>query len=79
MIKKLQVNVLGVVENMSGGIFGSGAGKEIAKDLNLDFLGSIKIRQDYQDTSKPAALLNNEILDEYNQIIKKSLVYLESI
>ena len=78
MIKKLQVNVLGIVENMSGGIFGSGAGTEIAKELNLDFLGSIKIRQDYQDTSKPASLLNNEILDEYNEIIKKSLVNLET-
>ena len=76
MIKKLQVNVLGIVENMSGGIFGSGAGTEIANELNLDFLGSIKLRQDYQDTSKPASLLNNEILNEYESIIQKSLVNL---
>ena len=35
MIRKLKVNVLGVVENMSGGIFGKGAGKEISKELEL--------------------------------------------
>ena len=45
-------------------------------ELNLDFLGSIQIRQDYQDTSKPASLLNNEILNEYEAIIQKSLVNL---
>ena len=37
MIRKLQVNVLGVVENMSGGVFGSGAGEEISNELDLDF------------------------------------------
>ena len=33
MVRKLQVNVLGVVENMSGGVFGSGAGMEIAEEF----------------------------------------------
>ncbi len=51
--RKLTVPVLGVVENMDGffcprcgevtPIFGSGGGREIAKDMNVPFLGSIPI------------------------------------
>ena len=73
MIRKLQINVLGVVENMSGGIFGQGAGEEISKELDLEYLGDINVRADYQDTSRPASLLNNEILDEYRNITGKTL------
>ena len=78
MIRKLQVNVLGVVENMSGGVFGSGAGKEISDELDLDFLGAIALRADYQDTSKPTSLLSNEVLDEYRTISEKTLAVLAS-
>ena len=78
MIRKLQVNVLGVVENMSGGVFGSGAGKEISDELDLDFLGAIALRADYQDMSKPTSLLSNEVLDEYRTISEKTLAVLAS-
>ena len=78
MIRKLQVNVLGVVENMSGGVFGSGAGKEISDELDLDFLGAIALRPDYQDMSKPTSLLSNEVLDEYRTISEKTLAVLAS-
>jgi ATP-binding protein involved in chromosome partitioning len=78
MIRKLQINVLGVVENMSGGIFGQGAGEEISKELDLEYLGDINVRADYQDTSRPASLLNNEILDEYRNITGKTLKALNS-
>ena len=76
MVRKLQVNVLGVVENMSGGVFGSGAGIEIAEELEIPYLGSIGLRSDYQDTSKPTSLINNEILDEYRGISSKALTTL---
>ena len=78
MIRKLKVNVLGVVENMSGGIFGQGAGKEISKELDLEYLGEINVRPDYQDTSRPASLLNNEILEEYRSVTGKTLEALSS-
>ncbi len=78
MIRKLQVNVLGVVENMSGGVFGSGAGVEISDELDLDFLGAIALRADYQDMSKPTSLLSNEVLDEYRTISEKTLAVLAS-
>ena len=68
MIKKLQIDVLGVVENFTGEIFGSGAGEELANHLDIPFLGRIKMRADYRDTSKPTVLNNNEVLKEYRGI-----------
>ena len=73
MIRKLQVNVLGIVENMSGGIFGSGAGREISEELGLDFLGDVSLKEKYQDTSRPAVLLDNDILYEYRRITENAL------
>ena len=35
MIRKLKVDVLGVVENFSGEMFGSGAGEELAEEMGL--------------------------------------------
>ncbi len=40
---RLKVPVLGVLENMSGEIFGEGGGKQIAEELELDFLGTIPL------------------------------------
>ena len=40
MFRTLEVPVLGVVENMSGP-FGSGAGRTVADDLNVPFLGTV--------------------------------------
>jgi ATP-binding protein involved in chromosome partitioning len=41
MFEKLEVPILGVVENMSGEIFGTGAGEKLAADYEIEFLGSI--------------------------------------
>ena len=72
MIRKLQVKALGVVENFSGEIFGSGAGEELAEELGLEFMGRLALRRDYLDTSKPTALLSNEVLAEYGGIADKA-------
>jgi ATP-binding protein involved in chromosome partitioning len=36
--KRLEVPILGVVENMSGEVFGQGGGEQAARDLRVDFL-----------------------------------------
>ncbi|NJN84221.1 MAG: Mrp/NBP35 family ATP-binding protein [Caldilineaceae bacterium] len=41
--KGLEVPILGVIENMSGEVFGSGGGQEAAKQMRLDFLGRIEL------------------------------------
>jgi ATP-binding protein involved in chromosome partitioning len=41
--QKLGVPVLGIVENMSGDIFGSGGGERAAAEMNVPFLGRIPL------------------------------------
>ncbi|PKB60128.1 MAG: hypothetical protein BZY65_01750, partial [SAR202 cluster bacterium Ae2-Chloro-G2] len=77
MIRKLKVNILGIVENFSGSIFGAGAGKEIAEELALDYLGHLDIRSEYLDSNLPASLINNDILSSYRAISKKALASLQ--
>ncbi len=39
--EKLEVPIIGVVENMSGPIFGTGAGEQLAETYDTDYLGSV--------------------------------------
>jgi len=41
--ERLEVPIIGVVENMSGDVFGSGGGQEAAKRLRVDFLARIPL------------------------------------
>jgi ATP-binding protein involved in chromosome partitioning len=68
MIKKLNVEVLGVVENFTGEVFGTGAGKQLSEDMGLDYLGQIALRSDYRDDSVPTVLASTEVRAEYDLI-----------
>lgn len=43
MFRQLNIPILGVVENMSGGVFGTGGAKGMAAQHNVPFLGEIPI------------------------------------
>ena len=43
MFRQVQIPVLGVVENMTGEIFGRGGAKKKAEEMNIPFLGEIPI------------------------------------
>lgn len=43
MAGRMGVPVLGVIENMSGKVFGSGGGERAARELGVDFLGRIRL------------------------------------
>src|SRR5439155_1704810 len=43
MAQKTNMRLLGVIENMSGEVFGSGGGQELADDLHIPMLGSIPL------------------------------------
>lgn len=43
MFEQLKVPIIGVVENMSGELFGSGAAQRLASQYNLEYLGSIPL------------------------------------
>ena len=68
MIKKMNVNVLGVVENFSGGVCGEGAGDELANEMDLDFLGRHELLPDYMNSDKPTLLESNKVKQEYERL-----------
>ena len=69
MVRKMNLPILGVVENLAGEIFGEGAGEDLANQMDLKFLGRLSLRPDYRDTSKPTVLLSNKVRDEYQTIV----------
>ena len=71
MIRKLKLNVLGVVENYTGEIFGHGAGDQLAREMDMPFLGSLELRSDYRDTSKPTTLASPTVMAEYKEVVAK--------
>lgn len=71
MIRKMNLKVLGVVENFSGDMFGSGTGEELAMEMGLPFLGRFELRRDYRDTSKPTVLLSPKVQKEYNYLAQE--------
>ncbi len=68
MVRKMKLNVLGIVENFSGDLFGSGAGEDLAHELGVPFLGRAAMRKDYLNARKPPVLVSSEIADEYQHI-----------
>ena len=77
MIRKMNVNVTGVIENFSGDIFGRGAGEQLSKEMSLEFLGHIELRPDYQNTDRPTVLVSEMVKDEYEKILDGVLKQLE--
>ena len=69
MIRKLKVNVLGIVENFVGDVFGKGAGETLAKELDLPFLGGIELRADYKMVDIPPVLRVSGVEREYETIV----------
>ncbi len=70
MIRKLNLGVLGVVENYTGEIFGEGAGQELASEVDAPFLGTLALRSSYRDTSKPTALADPSVGEEFSKVAR---------
>ena len=75
MIKKLNQNVIGVVENFSGPVFGSGAAQEISEQFDIPKLGTISLNAEHNVGTKPAALTSTTVKEEFLDI---SLAVIES-
>ena len=69
MIKKLNLKVFGVVENMSGGIFGKGGASMMADELNLPVLSEISLLPEYSDNNDPAVLNNSQCEEEFSKLM----------
>lgn len=63
MYQKVNVPVLGFVENMTGDIFGRGGARKVAEELNLPFLGEVPIDaciREHGDAGKMMQLLTTD-------------------
>ena len=78
MIRKLNIQVLGIVENYTGDIFGSGTGEELAQEMDVPFLGSLALRPDYRDETQPTVLSSPVVNEEYQAIVNNVIARLEA-
>ena len=79
MIKRMKLNVLGIVENLSGPIFGSGAGEDLARETDLPFLGRLEMREDYSNAATPPVLTSAAVADEYAALLSRLRERLDSL
>jgi ATP-binding protein involved in chromosome partitioning len=62
--QRLEVPVLGIVENMSGDVFGRGGGERAAEEMGVPFLGTIPLEPRVSrlgDEGRPAVTLAEEM------------------
>ena len=79
MIRKMNVNILGVVENMTGEVFGYGAGDAIAKRLRIKFLGRLELDKAYSDMSAPVVLRKESVRHQFEHVLAEALPGLEEL
>ena len=63
MFEKLNVAVLGVIENMAGEFFGEGGGEKLAQERHLPFMGRIPMSANVReggDTGRPVAIVDSQ-------------------
>jgi ATP-binding protein involved in chromosome partitioning len=88
--EQMHIKVLGIVENMSGfacphcgeitDIFRSGGAEELAKELNIPFLGKIPIFPEIVqngDEGIPAVEASEKVREVYEKIAEKLLNQIE--
>jgi len=63
MFEKLDVPIIGIIENMAGEFFGSGAGEKLAKNQDVEFLGSVPLDAQVRiggDSGQPIVVVDPE-------------------
>ena len=73
MAQTMNARIVGLVENMSGEVFGEGKALELAKDLHIEFLGSIPLKKEHRELSekgKPALLKSESAKNLVKKIIE---------
>ena len=69
MIRKLNLPVLGVVETMSGDIFGEGGGEQLAKSIDTAFLGSVHLNPVFRAPPAPPVLTDDKVRQQFDSIV----------
>lgn len=72
MARRMNVPIIGLVENMSGEVFGKGQTEKVAQSMEFNFLGSIPLDKKIRESSEkgaPAVLEDKGLLEIFRQII----------
>lgn len=59
MADRLKIQVVGVIENMAGVVFGKGGGEKLAKELGVPLLASILLKAEFARGVQPNELSQN--------------------
>jgi len=62
---QFNVPVIGIIENMSGDIFGKGTIKKIAEEYNIDFLGNLSLNKEIIDSAQKGEPLSEKAEKAY--------------
>jgi len=68
MFLKVNVKILGVVENMHGDIFGAGGGQKLADEFNVPLLGSIPLTAGLRTAAEQGEVPEKSLQDYYRSI-----------
>jgi len=74
--RKMNIPIYGMIENMSGGVFGKDTINEIAKENNIPFLGCLELKEDIAesgDSGNPFVAYDSKLSDSFKNIAKKIL------
>ena len=71
MIKKMNVAILGIVENMASDIFGRGGGEALSREIGARFLGAISLNKAFREPAKPVALVDKGVRREFEAILDR--------
>jgi ATP-binding protein involved in chromosome partitioning len=72
MIKKMNVPVVGVVENMASEYFGEGGGAALAGEIGAKYLGSIPLSRAFRAPDKPVVLIDPAIRSAMERVVDAS-------
>jgi len=75
MAKTLGIPVQGIIENMSGAVFGQGGGNKAAEELGIPLLGSIALEEKISAScrkGKPFILDDSLSFKEFGRIVEKA-------
>ena len=75
----MNIPILGIVENMSGGVFGTGGGEDLAKEMNAPFLGALSVSATYMDETQLPSLHDQNIRNEYEALSENAIKQLEAL
>jgi len=77
MASRLNVPIIGLVENMSGEVFGKGKSEQSAEKIKTIFLGSIPLNKnmnDYSSKGIPAVNEDKELFELFEKIIQEAAI-----